>query len=145
MKRLSAETFTKSHYGENTTAIRIKDGEFYWLCDIEEYEGTDCGLRIFAPYKDPILLDRNVIIVTGDLSVTNADAYESTRMTYYHETKDEEKECNIYERILSMIQPYTRNGLSDTDDYDIFLMTSDELSAISDALKDGDYIIILEH
>ena len=51
---------------------------------------------------------------------------------------------NVYERFLSFVRNYERNGVSDADDHDIFCMTTEEFQGIADALRDGDYIFVME-
>lgn len=146
MKRISKEKFIDNTWSGTVTGIRIQNGEFYWLCDIEEWpDAPDYnkeGLRVFAPYKEPIGLDRHMVF-EGCLDVTETDAYEGSRMTYYYETEEECAECNVYESMLSLITPYERNGESEPDDYDIFVVTKEEFIDLCDALRDGDYVIII--
>ena len=49
-----------------------------------------------------------------------------------------------YEKFLSCINPYQRNGKSNPDDHDIFLMTQKEFGDCIDALRDGDYVFVIE-
>lgn len=46
--------------------------------------------------------------------------------------------------LLSCINPYQRNGKSDPDDHNIFLMTQKEFGDCIDALRDGDYVFVIE-
>lgn len=149
MKRISEETFINGNWGECVTGLRVENGNFYWLCDIEEWsdspEFNKEGYRIFAPYKGEIELQRDQLIINGNLNVYEAEDYERTPMIYDYET---EEICNeyksVYELMLGYIQPYERNGKSDPGDYDIFIMTREELCDFCDALRDGDYIIVLK-
>ena len=58
MKRICEETFVNGNWGECVTGLRVENGNFYWLCDIEEWpespEFNKEGYRIFAPYKGEI-------------------------------------------------------------------------------------------
>lgn len=149
MKRISQETFVNGKWEENVTGLQIENGEFYWICDIEEWpdypEFNKDGLRIFAPYNGSVILDR-ALVFEGSLNICEASNYENTPMTYYYETEEECKKFkNVYECMLEYIQPYRRNKNSDPDDYDIFIMNKQELIDFCDALKDGDYIIILNN
>ena len=58
--------------------------------------------------------------------------------------KDDYEYRNPYEKFLSCINPYQRNGKSDPDDHDIFLMTQKEFGDCIDALRDGDYVFVIE-
>ena len=103
------------------------------------------GYRIFAPYKGEIELQRDQLIINGDLNVCEAEDYERTPMIHDYETEEICNEYNsVYELMLEYIKPYERNGKTDPGDYDIFIMTREELCDFCDALRDGDYIIILE-
>ena len=51
---------------------------------------------------------------------------------------------NVYERFLSFVRNYERNGVSDSDDHNIFCMTTEEFQGIADALRDGDYVFVVE-
>lgn len=58
--------------------------------------------------------------------------------------KDDHEYRNPYEKFLSCINHYQRNGKSDPDDHDIFLMTQKEFGNCIDALRDGDYVFVIE-
>jgi len=149
MKRISKEKFLAGKWEEAASAIRIKDGEFYWLGDIEEWpdapEFSNEGLRIAMPYKAELLLNRDYIMFRGIFDATASEDYDRTPMTYIFETEEEvTKYENVYDCLLQLVEPHTRNGESDEDDYDIFIMSSEEIIHFCDALRDGDYIIINE-
>ena len=54
------------------------------------------------------------------------------------------KSENPYSDFLSNIKCYERNAMSDADDHDIFSLTMDEIYSISDALRDGDYVFVID-
>ena len=58
--------------------------------------------------------------------------------------KDDHEYRNAYKKFLSCINPYQRNGKSDPDDHNIFLMTQKEFGDCIDALRDGDYVFVIE-
>ena len=49
-----------------------------------------------------------------------------------------------YREFLSYVRSYERNGIRDKDDHDIFCVTESELYALADALRDGDYVFVIE-
>ena len=90
MKRISKEIFCNGDY-ETAVAIRIENGEFAFLGDMEEWSDSPDwnipGRRIFAPYKY-LALDR-VLVSEGILDAMEAPEYELTPMVYYFETEEE--------------------------------------------------------
>lgn len=145
MKRISKEIFCNGDY-ETAVAIRIENGEFAFLGDMEEWSDSPDwnipGRRIFAPYKY-LALDR-VLVSEGILDAMEAPEYELTPMVYYYETEEECSNKTIYEAFIELVKPYVRNGNSDTDDYDIFVLSRAEFMDLYDAFRDGDYIFIIE-
>lgn len=45
---------------------------------------------------------------------------------------------------ISFVRNYERNGVSDADGHDIFCMTTEEFHGIANALRDGDYVFVIE-
>ncbi len=121
MKRTS--NIDASH---SAIALRIENEEFYLLG--VRYDNVDYVLN------DPLFLDREDMIVPD------------TRVGYMPflidaAKKNSTKKENI---LISSIRSYTRNGISEEDDKDIFIVSEDELSDIIDALRNGDYIFMME-
>ncbi len=84
--------------------------------------------------KEPVLLDRKDMIVPD------------TRMGYMPFLLNlAKKDCVKHKNaLMSSVKDYIRNGVSQKDDKDIFKINDKELSAIIDALRDGDYIFCLK-
>ncbi len=110
----------------NALAIRIENGDFYLLGVRNAY--TDYLL------KEPILLDREDMIVPD------------TRIGYMPFLLELAKRNCIKRKnaLLSAVKDYTRNGISQEDDKDIFEVNDKELSAVIDAFRDGDYIFCMK-
>lgn len=133
MRRISAETFRNAKFDENVTAIRIMDGEIYFIAWFEDTENYNMILA-----NKPILLDRSVCMLSSMVeAVCGSDGWNRAMSTRVITASDRESE------ILEYINPYTRNNKSDEDDYEIFIMSLNEWQQILDSLRDGDYIIIL--
>lgn len=144
MNRLSDELFVKEQPNPDiVTGIRIKNGDFFLLAYMEDAEHyrikqakTPGGYEIFRPG----------IVGDGELDCSPAD----NNMYVLYETDDngnpinpeEAKYENAYAYFLTLINPYERNGVTDGD-HDIFELSKDELSSICDALRDGDYVLII--
>lgn len=151
MRRMSDALFLNNKPDpDNVYAVRIKNGEFYMLALMENAE----HYRIRQPknYEQCRLL-RDVVVSEGDLfaAFQNSDGYDTPSYLLYEMDDDglvirnEEKIFHTeYEEFLSLADCYTRDGVSDENDHDIFELSKDELSAISDALRDGDYIFIIQ-
>lgn len=56
----------------------------------------------------------------------------------------DKKYDNAYQRFLSFVKCYERNGVASENDHDILLISEDEISNFSDLLRDGDYVWIVE-
>ncbi len=133
MKRISAEVFRNTKFDENVTAIRIEDGEIYFLAWFEDTENYNMVLA-----NKPILLDRSICMLNSMVeAVCWSEGWQRAMSTKVIATFDRESE------ILEYINPYIRNGKSNEDDYEIFIMSLSEWQNILDSLRDGDYIIIL--
>lgn len=150
MKRISDEKFLAiKPYPDTVYGIRVKDGEFYFLAWMEDAP----NYRIQqATQPNGYLMDRENLIWDGNIykAVTSTKEYNSMNLLYNLDDNgniinDEDKEfANEYEKFLSLINPYERNGKSDPDDHDILMLTNDELSSFCDLLRDGDYILIID-
>lgn len=146
MKRLSDNEFILSQTNmDNIYGIRIMDGEFYLMGLMEDAESYRIKKSMHC---DGDFLERDHLISTGEILT---DENMPARFAILFELDDngrpkEEyiKDCeNAYAYFLQLLRPYTRNGVSDGD-HDIFMLTKNEFSAICDALRDGDYIFIVE-
>lgn len=139
MKRYSDEKFINSrHDKDKVIALRVKNGEFYfigWMEDAENY-----AMQI-AKNVDSCELCRDTVVGMGDIyvAITNCEGYNNVYNISQSDSKDY---INEYEMFLSFVKPYERNGVSDGD-HDIFILSKDEFSSISDALRDGDYVFML--
>lgn len=150
MKRISSEKFIKNNYENNMYALRVKDGRFFILAGIEENNNNGAAPVRVAVYKEwPLSLD---LLLSGNYSTNNPleDALSEQiechagGITYDYETENDIHQYkSVNQCILSYIKPYEKDGTADPDDYDIFEMSNEEFSDMADALRDGDYIIIL--
>lgn len=151
MKRISDELFVT---GENRTyslddviAIRIQDGEFYFLGWMENAERYSIQWA-----KSNSKIERDLLIASDDVydAITSCKDYNKVENDWLMDdkgnllNKDDHEYRNPYEKFLSCINPYQRNGKSDPDDHNIFLMTQKEFGDCIDALRDGDYVFVIE-
>lgn len=151
MKRISDELFVT---GENRTyslddviAIRIQDGEFYFLGWMENAERYSIQWA-----KSNSKIERDLLIASDDIydAITSCKDYNKVENDWLMDdkgnliNKDDHEYRNPYEKFLSCINPYQRNGKSDPDDHNIFLMTQKEFGDCIDALRDGDYVFVIE-
>lgn len=150
MRRISDELFVKGNYDmDGIVAIRVKDGEFYflaWMEDAPHYKIQK------AMNSDGYLLDRSGIVIDGDVfaEVEMTKEYDNMYLLYCMDSNgnlsDEEDNAfsNAYEKFLTLVNCYERNGQSDENDHEILELTREELSSICEVLRDGDYILIVE-
>lgn len=149
MERWSDERFIKAECNmDNVIAIRIKNGEFYfigWMENAEKYK-----IQVI-PCVDKALLERDLIMLEEIYTaITTVPDYNRIDIVYeVDETgnpiKEEDKKyVNVFDRFLSFVKNYERNGVSDNGDHDIFVTNCKELSMVCDALRDGDYVFIVE-
>ncbi len=117
------------NWSNSAVVIRIKDGEFYLIGVRNAY--TDYVLL------EPVSIDREDMIVPD------------TRIGYISFLLDIAKK-NAAQRypadnysLIEVVNCYERNGKSNEDIRDIFVLTDNELSAIIDALRDGDYVFVM--
>lgn len=151
MKRISDELFVT---GENRTyslddviAIRIQDGEFYFLGWMENAERYSIQWA-----KSNSKIERDLLIASDDIydAITSCKDYNKAENDWLMDdkgnllNKDDHEYRNAYKKFLSCINPYQRNGKSDPDDHNIFLMTQKEFGDCIDALRDGDYVFVIE-
>lgn len=133
MKRVSDGLFVGANYNKDSVVgVRIKDGNLYligYMEDADEY-----SFVIPRCWEDTVI-SRDSAVVCGEICAENLDF-----PTYVSTEKENE---SPYEAFLGYIRPYERNGISDGD-HDIFEVSKDNLSDIIDALRDGDYVFILE-
>lgn len=151
MERLSDGTFKEwKPRRDSVVAVRVKDGEFYWIGWMEDAENY--AIQI-ANNIDNCMLDRNML-VEGYAGLYDAiiKCAGYNDVTYYWEknsdgeliNKSELEYDSEYDRFLSFVRCYERNGKSDEDDHDIFWLTSQEIVDIHDALRDGDYVFVVD-
>ena len=113
----------------------IKNGEYYflgWMENAEDYK------YVIAKHPEENLLDRDCFSDANShyCNIISCDGYNDA----YLSAKNE----NPYSDFLSNIKCYERNAMSDADDHDIFSLTMDEIYSISDALRDGDYVFVID-
>lgn len=136
MIRLSDALFISSEPDYDTViAIRIKNGEYYFLGWMENAEGYK---YVIAKHPEENLLDRDCFSDANSLycNIISCDGYNDAYLLAKNE--------NPYSDFLSNIKCYERNAMSDADDHDIFSLTMDEIYSISDALGDGDYVFVID-
>ena len=151
MKRISDELFiTEENRGyslDDIKAIRTQNSEFYflgWMENAERYSIQWVKLNS--------KIERDLLIASDDVydAITSCKDYNKVENDWLMDdkgnllTKDDHEYRNPYEKFLSCINPYQRNGKSDSDDHDIFLMTQKEFGDCIDALRDGDYVFVIE-
>lgn len=149
MQRFSDDAFKRMKYAaDNIVGIRIKDGEFYflaWMEDAKHYRIQQ------AMDSDGYLLDRDIIINSGNLydAITECDGYNNMYLLYELDddgnliNEDDKQFENEYDKFLSLINCYERNGKSDEDDHDIIILTKEEMISFFDVFRDGDYVFIV--
>lgn len=149
MHRISDELFVTREYDmDKIVAIRVKNGEFYflaWMEDAPHYKIKK------ARGSDGYLMDRCSIIFDGDIfsAVEQTEEYNKMDLLYCMDDNGVLSESadktfsNAYEKFLTLVNCYERNGLSDEDDHDILVLTEEDLSSFCDVLRDGDYILIV--
>ena len=150
MNRICDETFINSGFDyDDIVAIRIENGEFYflgWMEDAEHYK-----IQMMTDYTFGKLIRDSVSCGSLYSAITECDGYD--QHVFYAWIVDDDGNViqeqeqaykNVYERFLSFVRNYERNGVSDSDDHDIFCMTTEEFQGIADALRDGDYIFVME-
>lgn len=138
MERLSDDTFIEMQPNEDSViALRIENGEFFFIAWMENAEDY------FMMYtKSPVELDRDVVM-NGNILNDLVDII-STETQYPVDNDTLEENKNEYSEFLKYVEPYTRNGESRADDHDIFMMTEKEFQSFCDALRDGDYVFVIE-
>lgn len=136
MRRMSDGTFIAEQPGmDGIYAIRIKNGEFYivgWMDVAAIY-----NMQIVTNPED-CLLDRDCFSDIDSLNLSIVTAINDTEI-------DTINSSSPYQEFLSHVRNYERNGICGEDDHDIFLVTEKELYAIADALRDGDYVFVIEN
>lgn len=145
MKRLNDEEFIFSQPDMDCIyGIRIKNNEFRLLAYMENAERYRIKQSMDSD-GDPLCADAFISI--GE--IISGENMPSCMYILYelddngNPVDDADKKFrNAHDCFLSLISPYTVNGVSDGD-HDIFQLTADELSAISDALRDGDYVLVV--
>lgn len=92
------------------------------------------------------------LIVNGNVyeAITHCNGYDNLRYVWEKDSTgnlintDDKKYDNAYQRFLSFVKCYERNGVASENDHDILLISEDEISNFSDLLRDGDYVWIVE-
>lgn len=137
MIRLSDATFISTEPDcDSVIAIRIKNGEYYFLGWMENAENYN---YVIAKHPEENLLDRDCFSDANSLysNIISCDGYNNAYLSVHTEYP--------YADFLSNINCYERNGIADSDDHDIFSLTMDEIYSISDALRDGDYVFVIDN
>ena len=136
MLRMSDDYFVvKEPKKDSVIAVRIKNGEFYFLGWMEDAETYDMQIALH-PEKNQ--LDEDWFCDKRCLynAVTSCPGYNEMILV-----KDE----SPYRKFLSYMENYERNHKRDEDDHDIFYLTEKELYMIYDSLRDGDYVFVISH
>lgn len=134
MLRMSDDAFVNDRPNKDTVvAIRIYNGEYYFLGWMEDSENYDMQI---ANHPEQNLLSRDCFWSRRNLieEITSCDGYNDVTSI---------KDSEPYRKFLSYIRNYEKNGKSDENDHDIFQFSEGELLAICDALKDGDYVFVI--
>lgn len=136
MRRMSDGTFIAEQPNmDGIYAIRIKNGKFYivgWMDVAAIY-----NMQIVTNPED-CLLDQDCFSDIDSLNLSIVTAINNTEI-------DTINSSSPYQEFLSHVRNYERNGICGEDDHDIFLVTEKELYAIADALRDGDYVFVIEN
>ena len=136
MRRMSDGTFIAEQPDmDGIYAIRIKNGEFYivgWMDVAAIY-----NMQIVTNPED-CLLDLDCFSDIDSLNLSIATAIIDKKI-------DTINSSSPYQEFLSHVRSYARGGSSDEDDHDIFIFAEKELYAIADALRDGDYVFVIEN
>lgn len=136
MKRISDEKFIEMQPDKDRViALKVEKEEFYFVGWMENAPNYDMQIAMDALRCK---LDREYLIGGGDLfeTIQSCDGYNN--MYVFRDLKD------AYRKFLSYIKCYERNGRKNIDDHDIFQVTEDEIIGLIDALRDGEYIFIIE-
>lgn len=153
MERLYYESFIQGSYGEEVYAISVKDGEIYTKAWVEEWpdasrripEGVNEPFRILSTsVSEGIALDKGTIVCEKSMFKVIMEAEDYNNPLYYHYETDRTDFESVYDCLCSFVKPYSNHGKVDSNDYDIFKMTFEEFQSIYDALRDGDYIFVIE-
>lgn len=82
------------------------------------------------------MLDRSELIVNGNVyeAITHCNGYDNLRYVWEKDSTgnlintDDRKYDNAYQRFLSFVKCYERNGVASENDHDILLISEDEIS-----------------
>lgn len=155
MKRISDAKFVEIQPNKDKViAIRIKNEKFYFLGWMENAEHYAIQLAR-NPYECQI--DKGYIMLGSIFkAIESCEGYNN--MVYAGEVNDiifawEEKDTktpkskdefsNPYDEFLFYVNNYRLHGVYNKSDHDIFILSNEELSDVCDALRDGDYIFII--
>lgn len=136
MRRMSDGTFIAEQPDmDDIYAIRIENGKYYFLGWMENAETYNIQI---ANHPKNCLLDELCFWNKSCLydSITGCNGYNDVSLI---------KSKNPYKDFLSYLKSFERNGSSEEDDHEIFLVSEEELLMISDALRDGDYVFVIEN
>lgn len=112
-------------------------GSFYYIGMMENAE--DYSIKIPQNYEACHLM-RDVVIVEGDIQKAGEVTDGWNRQMLLSNVYGEKNE---FASFLKCVNPYYDNhGITDGD-HDIFIVTREEIASVSDVLKDGDYIFIM--
>lgn len=146
MKRYTKKMFLAEKPNQDRViAIRIKDGEFYFLAWMENAE----HYRIQAAQNsNGYLMDKGFLLSTGDIyeAVQSTEEYNSMDVLYqiddYGDAIDTEY-TDEYDRFLSLFA-FGEFAQSRTNYwFHIIGLSSNELQDFGETFRDGDYIFIM--
>lgn len=131
---------------DRVVAVRIKDGEFYFLAWMENAE----HYRIQAAQKsNGYLMDKGFLFRTGDIyeAVQSTEEYNSMDVLYQIDDCGNAMETEFtdeYDRFLALFA-FGKFAQSRTIDLlDIISISSNEFHNFGETFRDGDYIFIVD-
>ena len=135
MIRVDDNTFKEAKPDmDNIIAIRIQSGNIYFLGWMECAENYNIMIANH-PENNSLNLDSFSDEESLYNDIVSCDGYNDCSLITAK---------NPYSDFLSNIKCYERNAMSDADNHDIFSLTMDEIYSICDALRDGDYVFVID-
>ena len=114
---------------DNLVAVRIENGDFNLI-------GVRRDKKDYIS-NEPVSLERD------DLMMYPEEGYTKVFLEGFDSLKNNISDASK-NKLLNSVKDYERNGKSDSDDKDIFEVEQFELADIIDALRDGDYIFVID-
>ena len=114
---------------DNLVAVRIENGDFNLI-------GVRRDRKDYIS-NEPVSLERD------DLMMYPEEGYTKVFLELFDTLNNNISDASE-DKLLDSVKDYERNGKSDTDDKDIFEVEQFELADIIDALRDGDYIFVID-